>query len=171
MKHYYYLTFGILAIVAILISMSEPVYYEYTPVLMNRESIEKSVYTTSAIAINKTGKIYVKDSLFFISEKQKGVHVINNANPAVPINTGFINVPGCVDIAVKGNILYLDNAVDLIAVDISEYPDITITERIKNIFPESCPPGYDYIPDKYLPSNRPKNTVIVRWIKKGEAEL
>ena len=145
-------------------------YYEYTPVLMKRTELEKSIYYTDARNLENPGKIYAKDNYLFINEKYDGVHVIDNTDPESPKNIGFINAPGTIDMAIKGSVLYLDNAVDLVAVDLANFPAINVTERITNIFPEPFPPGYSYIPDKYLPSNRPKGTVLVKWLKRGETE-
>jgi len=144
--------------------------YEYTPVLMKRADLEKSIKYTDARNLETPGKIYAKDNYLFINEKYEGVHVIDNTDPAYPQNIGFINAPGSIDMAIKENVLYLDNAVDLVAVNLDNFPSISVTKRITNIFPEPFPPGYSYIPDKYLPSNRPKGTILVKWLKRGETD-
>ena len=67
--------------------------------------------------------------------------------------------------AVKGQTLYADNAVDLVAIDLSDINNITVTKRIKNVFPElSTPDGSYYW--KYSSKNRPENTIIVGWDNK-----
>jgi hypothetical protein len=110
----------------------------YVPVFMKRADLEQSVsYQSIAREMENTGKIYYKTPYIFINEKYKGVHVINNSNPQNPINEGFIVVPGCIDMAVKGNIMYLDNAVDLVAFDLTSKQ---VTKRIKEIFPEPPSP-------------------------------
>ena len=142
-------------------------YSDYTPVVMKREALERSVFLKEAQPLLNPGKIYAKDNYLFINEKYEGIHVIDNTDPTNPNSIGFINVPGCIDMAIKGSILYADNAVDLVAIDLSKYPKIEVTERIKNIFPEQLPPDLDYIPDNYLPSNRPKKTIIIKWVKRS----
>lgn len=67
--------------------------------------------------------------------------------------------------AMKGNILYADNAVDLVAVDLSSPVNIMVTKRIKNVFPELTPPGYNWIPWNYTAENRPENTIVVEWVE------
>ena len=62
--------------------------------------------------------------------------MINNVDPANPIKLAFIEVPGCIDIAMKGNTLYVDNAIDLVALDVSDPLSVQVTERIPAIFPE-----------------------------------
>lgn len=146
-------------------------YYEdycaYTPVLMKRTDFENSVYSTNAKTLKNPGKIYAKDNYLFINEKYEGIHIIDNSDPENPENVGFINIPGSIDMAIKENIMYVDNAVDLVAISLTNFPDIIVAKRIKNIYPELLPPGYSYIPSKYMAANRPKNTVIVNWTKKG----
>jgi hypothetical protein len=61
--------------------------------------------------------------------------------------------------AVKGNILYLDNAVDLVSFDLNSKK---VTKRIRNVFPEPLPPE-DFF--RYRLENRPKGYIIVNWEK------
>lgn len=147
-------------------SEPDPDYYTgYRPVLLSRESLETSVTFHSPEKIISPAKIYYKDNFIFISERFKGIHVINNADPSHPVNTGYISVPGCVDMAIRGNILYADNAVDLVAVDLSSVgsSSLKITKRIKEVFPELSTPDGKALPEKYRKGNRPANTVLVAW--------
>jgi hypothetical protein len=132
----------------------------YTPVFMSRETLNNSVkYIPGARDMKQTGKIYYRAPYIYVNERYKGVHVINNADPTRPVNEGFILAPGCIDMAVKENILYLDNAVDLVSFDLDKRQ---VTHRIRNVFPEpSSPDGFYY--SGY--SNRPEGYVIVEWKK------
>ena len=143
---------------------SEPVYYyEYTPVYMKRSELESAVKLEAASPIRNPGKIYIKDQYIFINEKYKGFHIIDNTDPASPVQKAFLHVDGCLDIAIKGNFMYVDNAVDLVTISMSSnWSSISVTGRIKNAFPEpSSPDGYWYASqfEKY----RPKDGIIVRW--------
>ncbi|MBI9035907.1 MAG: hypothetical protein JEZ03_15705 [Bacteroidales bacterium] len=161
--------FSILLVIMMLVvvqAFDEPYYYtEYKPVLMKRDKLEASIVFQDAQVLKAPGKIYFKDQYILINEKYKGVHIINNTDPSNPVNIGFINVPGMVDMAMKANTLYVDNAVDLVAIDLSDLPNINVTDRKENVFPELVPPGYDFLPYQYAIGNRPENTVIVRWEK------
>lgn len=139
---------------------------QYQPILMTRTQLEKSVSFQQPRAFINTGKIYQKGYYIFINEKYKGVHIIDNHDPKAPQNIGFISSPGCIDIAAKGNTLYLDNAVDLVAVDITNFQQATVTERVTNVFPELLPPDSEEIPSDYSSTKRPENTIIVGWEKK-----
>jgi hypothetical protein len=148
---------------------SEPIHYtDYEPVLLSRESLEKSIQLLPERKITSPAKIYYKDNYIFISEKYKGVHVVNNTDPKNPDNEAFISVPGCVDMAIKENALYVDNAVDLAVIDLSDIKNsnIKITKRVRDAFPElATPDGYE-VPVKFSKEERPKGAIIVEWIKK-----
>jgi hypothetical protein len=62
--------------------------------------------------------------------------------------------------AVKGNILYLDNAVDLVSFDLDAKE---VTKRIRDVFPEPAAPGDSY---SYFYGERPKDYILVEWRKK-----
>ena len=134
--------------------------WAWSPVYISRESLENSVkYTPQARPMIQTGKIYYRAPYIYVNERFKGVHVINNTNPAHPVVEGFILAPGCIDMAVKENILYLDNAVDLVSFDLDTKQ---VTKRIRNVFPEPLPPE-DF--RFYGSPNRPKGYVLVEWKK------
>lgn len=129
----------------------------YTPVFMNRETLDQSVkYIPGARDLIQTGKIYYRSPYIYINERYKGVHIINNADPAHPINEGFILAPGCIDMAVKENILYLDNAVDLVSFDLDSKQ---VTKRLRNVFPEPVSPEGFY----YNIHSRPSGYILVEW--------
>lgn len=141
--------------------LKEDRYYRYTPVFMDRAELEHSVsYQSKGRELINPGKIYHKAPYIYVNERYKGVHVINNSDPASPVNEGFIVAPGCIDMAAKENILYLDNSIDLVAFDLNTKQ---VTKRIKNVFPEPLAPD-----NSYYYYGRPENTVIVGWKKKED---
>lgn len=131
----------------------------YVPVFMERPELERSVfYQPGARDLVDPGKIYYKAPYIYVNERYKGIHVINNSRPGAPQREGFIVAPGCIDIAIKGDILYLDNAVDLVAFNLATGQ---VSERVKAIFPEPLSPdGYP----AYV--ERPDDFVLVGWKKK-----
>lgn len=146
----------------------EPIVYtEYTPIFVNKSALKNSVKLQAATNITDAAKIYYKDQYIFISEYFKGVHIIDNADPSNPINKAFISVLGCVDMAIKNDVLYIDNAIDFVSIDLNEIKNgnLKILKRIENIFPEVAPPDAGAIPDKFNEKNRPEGTIIVGWKK------
>lgn len=136
-------------------------YWNYVPVFMKRVDLEKSVSYQSARDMENPGKIYYRHPHIYINEKYKGVHVINNSDPATPVNEGFIVAPGCLDMAIKGNIMYLDNAVDLVAFDLEAKE---VTERIRKVFPEPVSPDNEVF---YAAKDRAEY-ILVAWKNKGD---
>ena len=142
---------------------SEPVYKtKYSPVYMSRQELNKSVKFEAARPLKNTGKIFMKSNYVFVGERYEGVHVIDNSNPKNPKNVGFIAISGNVDVATKGNVLYADNAVDLVAIDISNLPVIQILKRVEESFPEANqvrpPDGGEFEYDA-------SKGYIINWIK------
>lgn len=141
-------------------------YSEYKPILMKRTQLENSIQFIEEQKLIKPGKIYIKGDTVYLNEKFRGVHVIDNSRPENPEVLGFITIPGCIDMAIKSNVLYADNAVDLVAVELSgNLSDIRVTKRVREVFPELSPP--DMLPPEpaYDTNNRPENTVVVDWEK------
>lgn len=140
-------------------------YGSYSPVFMQREDMENAVKAEAPKTLRNPGKIYVKDNYIFINEKYKGIHVIDNSNPELPVNKAFIHIDGCLDIAVKGDVIYADNAVDLIALKANaDFTSVQVTERIEKVFPEIVSPEGAW-PNYELNSLRPKNSILVSWEK------
>lgn len=145
------------------------VYYdEYRPVVVSRSVLESAVQAEAERPFENPGRIYIKGDYLFIVEKFKGVHVVNNEDPSNPVNSGFIRIPGCLNMAVKGNIMYADNSVDIIGVDISNPALISVVSRQRNVLPEPASPNNTYIPWQYQKQNRPNDTYIVDYVKIDE---
>lgn len=113
----------------------------YTPVYMSYEDLRSSFAVLAPRELTNPGKIYVKDTFLFISEKNRGIHIIDNKNPASPVKICFLTIPGNLDIAVKDSTLYADSYVDLVVVDLgslfrdSSSKYIKEIKRIEDIFP------------------------------------
>jgi hypothetical protein len=110
-------------------------YFQYTPVYMSYEEFRGAFANEAPRDLENPGKLYFKGNYIFVSEINRGIHVIDNTDPANPVNINFINVPGNRDIAAKGNTLYADSHLDLLAIDISDPTNARITRRIEDIFP------------------------------------
>lgn len=118
---------GVLTITALLFSgclkdnCTEIYTYKlYKPIYMGFGELRSAVKSLPAESMSTIGKIYYKAPYIFISETDKGIHIIDNTDPSSPQNISFINIPGCIDMAVMDNILYADSYIDLVAIDISD---------------------------------------------------
>ncbi len=103
------------------------------PVTMSIEEYNASVQVLPPRSLEHSGKIYAYKDYIFINERFKGVHVVDNSNPVQPEKIGFINIPGNVDISVKGDYLYADSGNDLVVLDISQMADINLVKRLENV--------------------------------------
>ncbi len=110
-------------------------YQVYEPVYLDYVELRSSVASELPRSLDNPGKIYVFGAYLFVNELNEGVHIIDNSNPASPENKAFIKIPGNVDIAVRGNVLYADSYIDLVALDISSPENAVELKRIENIFP------------------------------------
>lgn len=147
-------------------SSPEPTpWYSYEPVFMSREALEMPVEWQSAREMTKPGKIYMYGNWLLVNQPFEGIHVFDNTNPSNPQSKGFIRIPGCMDMAIGANNLYADNAVDLLTINIASLPDISISSRQRNVFPEPTPP--DGSPAWYHinPGERPAGAIVVKWVE------
>ncbi|NJM94376.1 MAG: hypothetical protein HC842_06685 [Cytophagales bacterium] len=81
------------------------------------------------------GKIYVYHDYVFINEDHHGFHVVDNSNPYSPQTIGFIPLEQSSDLAIKDDLLYANNFVDLVVLDISDINRIRFSKRLENVFP------------------------------------
>ncbi len=107
-----------------------------TPVFKTSAEVRASIGNSKAEVVRQPGKIYLYGSYLFLNEKGRGIHIINNSNPANPVNEAFVNIPGCEDMAVLGTTLYADCYTDLMVIDISNPKAVSLKHFIHNIFPE-----------------------------------
>ena len=105
-----------------------------TPVYKSKATVLASLNGIASQAIMHAGKIYIKDNFIYLNDLNKGIHVIDNSNPSQPVQIAFLSIPGNLDIAIKGNILYADMYSDLLALDISNPHQARITHTLENFF-------------------------------------
>jgi len=137
-------------------------YIYYAPVYTGLDELRSSVASIEPRAIETTGKIYIKDQWLFVNEPGKGIHIIDNTNPASPVNRHFVNIPGTSDLAVKGNILYADSYIDLVLLDISDINSIHEANRIENVFLNYNTLGF------YLDASK---GLITEWVEKKDVKV
>ena len=102
-------------------SREETVTYKINePVFMPVEQFRQAVRVISEpMPLAKQGKIAFFKDYLYISEPEKGIHIIDNRNPEHPVSVGFIELLGNADMAIKDNILYADSYIDMVWFDIS----------------------------------------------------
>lgn len=109
-------------------------YTYYEPVYTTLPEIRASVALIDPQPIDQVGKIYFKDGYLFVNEPGEGIHIIDNRDPSNPIPKSFLKIPGTYDLAARGNILYADSYVDLVAFDLSNIENIQEVGRLESVF-------------------------------------
>lgn len=110
-------------------------YTYYVPVYKTTAEVRANIRSNAPRAVERPGKIYVRGAYIFLNEIDRGIHVIDNSNPSAPVNKAFIDVPGNMDLAVKGTVLYADLFTDLVALDISDPLNVQVTKILDGVFP------------------------------------
>lgn len=106
-----------------------------SPVYMSYTDLRNSVRLESARDPDQLGRVYLYEDFIFLNERNKGIHVVDNRNPEVPVNIGFINIPGNTEIAIRDRYLYADSYVDLVTLDLNDPSDVQLVNRQEDIFP------------------------------------
>ncbi|MFO7979163.1 MAG: hypothetical protein R6U64_10940 [Bacteroidales bacterium] len=117
-------------------SNNEFSYLANVPEYMGFAEFRASFKSSPARSIEQAGKIYLKDQYLFINELNEGIHVLDNTDPANPMKVVFYEIPGNVDIAIRGNILFADSYVDLVAIDITDIRNPVEVGRLEMAFPQ-----------------------------------
>lgn len=138
------------------------------PVFMDAQTFRNSVKISQVgHEITGYGKISFYNGYLYMSEPGKGIHIINNQNPANPQIVGYIELMGNADLSIRDNILYADSYIDLVWFDVTNPAKPVFNGRLENVFPEAIPFvdnefGIDY--DMTF-TNRDDNKVVVGWNK------
>jgi LVIVD repeat len=106
----------------------------YRPIYASYETL-RNVSSGSPQKLRKAGKIYTKGKYLYINEIGQGIHIYDNSDKTKPQAIAFISIPANQDISIADNILYADNADDLVAIDISNPLIIKVVKRIEKTFP------------------------------------
>jgi hypothetical protein len=111
-------------------------YTLYQPIYKSLAQVRAEMKSTTPTALENTGKLNVFGNYIFLNEAGKGIHIIDNSNPTAPKNISFINIPGNVDLAVKGSYLYADSYSDIIVFNISNPTNVSPVKFMNNVMKE-----------------------------------
>ena len=135
----------------------------YVPVYAETEQTEP-IRIHDARPTENAGKIYVYQQYILQNEQLKGIHIIDNSDPAHPVKKAFLSIPFNTEMAIKANHLYANSINDLIVLDMTDPMHPQVVNTIKNAFPlisQTYPPenGLFVCPD-------PLKGVVVAWVQK-----
>ncbi len=135
-----------------------------TPKIMTLEIFRSSVEITLPVPIIESGKIYVYTDLVLVNDIDKGIHIIDNSNPASPEKIAFIKINANKDMEIKGDYLYADSLMDLVVFDISDINNIKEVTRLIDVFPAyAIMPFFEDMIVDYRGQIQNANEIIVGW--------
>ena len=136
----------------------------YAPVYATQTQVDDIGITTPKVT-TKAGKIYAYQQYLFQVEQAEGIHIIDNTNPREARKIGFLKVPFCTEIAIRGNYLYTNHVNDLVVFNLFNIEAPQLVKRLEDAFPQ--------IDQKHPPFNNtyfecadPEKGIVVRWEQK-----
>ena len=137
-------------------------YTHVRPVYTTTETLRNAVAVMPAKTITGTGKLFSHDKYLFLNQPGEGIHIIDNTDPSNPTTISFINIPGNFDLAAKGDILYADSYIDLLALDISDPLNVQVVKRVEDVFPRYN--SYGHYTDEQL-------GIVTSWVEEETVEI
>lgn len=110
-------------------------YSFFRPVYQTKDELKVGIRNSPAIHIERPGKIVLKGAYLFLNDIDKGIHIIDLTDITNPQKIAFIDIPGCVDLAINGNFLYADCYTDLVTLDITNPLQVRVTQFLNGVFP------------------------------------
>ncbi|MBL0102083.1 MAG: hypothetical protein IPP49_20285 [Saprospiraceae bacterium] len=140
---------GILSIAAMFLSActdtADEVVEGKSPLYGSWDDIS-NIKTEGPRAFTNAGKIITAGAYIYVNEAKKGIHVIDNSDPADPRNIAFWAISGNSEFIIKDNVLYADNGRHIFVIDISSIQQIKVLETLRDIYDpstlEEFPPNY-----------------------------
>ncbi|HEY0680674.1 MAG TPA: hypothetical protein VGD17_20485 [Chitinophagaceae bacterium] len=132
-------------------------YTWYEPVYKTSAEVRANIRSNQPRLVERPGKLSILGKYIFLNEVDRGIHIIDNTNPASPKNVAFIDIPGNVDVAVKGNTLYADAYTDLVTLDITNPLQVSVKKFVDDAFP------YRRYSNGFVADT---SKIIVDWVRK-----
>jgi hypothetical protein len=110
-------------------------YTIYEPVYKTLDEIRTEITVEASQVLEEPGKLYYYQDFLFINDRGTGIHIYDNTDPSSPVPLSFIRIPGNNDLAIRNNILYADNYIDLVTLDISNPRAPQFLSRTEEVFP------------------------------------
>ena len=172
-KNLFLFSLTLLALTGCENKVTEMVTYKINePIFMATSTFRNSVkVTTEPQKITSIGKMCFYNNYLYISEPEKGIHIINNTDPTNPQQTGFIELLGNADLAIRNGLLYADSYIDLVWFDVSNPALPELKGRLDSIFPNAFPMTQNQYGIDYTASYPTTNKgIIIGWVLKERTE-
>jgi|TARA_B110000240_G_scaffold198331_1_gene258401 hypothetical protein len=126
---------------------------------LSTAEFENSIEIQDKKEVTEASKIYIINNFIFINDKRTGFHIFDNSDTSNPIKKKFLKAPGATDIAIRNNVLYINQATDLVVLTF-DFNTLTtvVSKRLKNVFPELQSPDGEWFYEE--------GKVVVNWTQK-----
>jgi hypothetical protein len=91
----------------------------YVPVY--DDPIASEVRLLSSRPIKNPGKIYLYQHFLLVNERDRGIHIFDNTDPANPVPMAFAEILGNSDMAIKNNVLFANHFGNLVALQANNF--------------------------------------------------
>ena len=139
--------------------MDTVTYQSYTPVTVEATDWRTSSFEfkDATVDVCQPSGFYVYGDYLFLVDRNQGVYIYDNRDNDNPVPIRFIAIPGAQGIAVRNDILYLSQYLDVVAFDLSQPTAPAFVSRTEDVFAArtvfaGTMPSGAYIVD-YLPNN------------------
>ncbi|MBW8685023.1 LVIVD repeat-containing protein [Chitinophaga rhizophila] len=133
----------------------------YVPIYDNDPAL-KSVSYLPPRKTQHGGKLYTYGTYLLQEETDSGLHIISYQDPAHPVKTGFLRIPGFHKAAIENGYLYADNFDDLVVIPLNDLPALTRVGRVPRTWTSRDFPPYRHV---YFECVDPSKGVVVGWRK------
>ena len=114
--------------------MADVAYFK--PIFATVEELTMDISIDPPMDYAQSGKVITYGDYVFVNSPNKGIHIVDNTDPANPINKSFISLAGNIDMAIVDDHLYADMFSALVVLDISNIDEPTLLEdyTVKDVF-------------------------------------
>lgn len=114
-------------------SIDEDVVVGMRPIYFDANDVS-GIRSSEPREFEELGNIVLVGDYLFIGERYKGIHVLDNSNPANPVNIVFWEILGNNEFTIDGSTLYADNSIHLLVIDITDFGDIKYIKRFDDFY-------------------------------------
>ena len=102
------------------------------PITLDRAVVHDSIGAEAPLPLCVGGGIYAYERYLFVNRRGEGYHVLDNADPANPVNASFLRVPGATQMAFVDGRLVSDSYADLVVLEFGGPDDVRLASWTPN---------------------------------------
>ncbi len=112
----------------------DTIYSAYKPVLMEKSRITTDLFMMKPRSKAHIVKTAVMGNYLLSVEFGLGFHIHDLSDKMNPLEKGFFQLPGCIDLEVNNNTIYANNLNDLLVIDMTDIADPRVINRQEKVF-------------------------------------